>query len=69
MFSFYGPLQDYPNVIEDGKSADDKLTYAFRLAADVNDDVSVYASVSTGFKATSWNLSRDSRPTADTIAG
>ena len=66
---FLPPLQGYPNAVEDGKSADDKLTYAFRLAADVNDDVSVYASVSTGFKATSWNLSRDSRPTADNIAG
>jgi iron complex outermembrane receptor protein len=66
---FLPPLQGYPNAVEDGKSADDKLTYAFRLAADVNDDVSVYASVSTGFKATSWNLSRDSRPTADSIVG
>ena len=32
------------------------------LAFDVSDNVNVYASASTGFKATSWNLSRDSRP-------
>ena len=65
---FLNPLQNYPNAEEDGKSQDDKLTYAFRLAAEVNDTVNVYASVSTGFKATSWNLSRDSRPSAATIA-
>ena len=65
---FLNPLQNYPNAQEDGKSHDDKLTYAFRLATEVNDTVNVYASVSTGFKATSWNLSRDSRPSAATIA-
>ena len=65
---FLNPLQGYPNAVEDGKSHDDKLTYAFRLAAEVNDFFNVYASVSTGFKATSWNLSRDSRPSAATIA-
>ena len=64
---FLGPLQDYPNVIEDGKSEDDKLTYTFRLAFDVNDSVSVYGGVSTGFKASSWNLSRDSKPLAGDI--
>ncbi|MDA7687635.1 TonB-dependent receptor [Pseudomonadales bacterium] len=65
---FLNPLQGYPNAVEDGKSHDDKLTYAFRLAAEVNDFFNVYASVSTGFKATSWNLSRDSSPSAATIA-
>ena len=64
---FLAPLQDYPNVIEDGKSEDDKLTYTFRLAFDVNDSVSVYGGVSTGFKASSWNLSRDSKPLAGDI--
>jgi len=64
---FLAPLQDYPNVIEDGKSEDDKLTYTFRLAFDVNDSVSVYGGISTGFKASSWNLSRDSKPLAGDI--
>ncbi len=64
---FLPPLQDYPNPIEDGKSDDDELTYALRLALDVNDDLSVYASLSTGFKATSVNLSRDARPVASDL--
>ena len=66
---FLAPLQGYPNAIEDGRSDDDKLTYAFRLALDVNDDISIYGGVSTGFKASSWNLSRDSKPFADDLAG
>jgi iron complex outermembrane receptor protein len=47
---------------DDGRSSDSKTTYTARLAFDVNDNVKVYGGVSTGFKATSWNLSRDSRP-------
>ncbi|MFM1885787.1 MAG: hypothetical protein RL026_944 [Pseudomonadota bacterium] len=46
----------------DGKSSDSKTTYTLRLAYEVSDAVKVYGGVSTGFKATSWNLSRDSRP-------
>jgi iron complex outermembrane receptor protein len=46
----------------DGSSSDSKATYTLRLAYDINDDLKVYGGVSTGFKATSWNLSRDSRP-------
>mgnify|MGYP000096519003 CR=1 FL=1 len=61
---FLPPLVDYPNAIEDGKSDDDDLTYTLRLSYNVNDDLSVYGGISTGFKASSWNLSRDSRPTA-----
>jgi outer membrane receptor protein involved in Fe transport len=29
---------------------------------DVNDNINMYASAGTGFKATSWNLSRDTQP-------
>jgi iron complex outermembrane receptor protein len=32
-----------------------------------NDNINLYASAGTGFKATSWNLSRDSRPFASDI--
>ncbi len=64
---FLPPYLDYPNVIEDGRSDDDELTYTVRLAFDVNDSLNIYAGVSTGFKATSWNLSRDSRPTVADI--
>ena len=67
---FLPPFLNFPNAVEDGRTKDDKLTYTFRLSADVNDNVSVYGSYATGFKATSWNLSRDSRPfPADFIPG
>jgi outer membrane receptor protein involved in Fe transport len=39
-----------------------------RLAWDASDNINLYGSVATGFKATSWNLSRDSRPFASDIA-
>ena len=53
---------DYPNSVEDGKSDDEKLTWTARAAFDATDNINVYASAGTGFKSTSWNLSRDSRP-------
>jgi len=52
----------FPNNVESGKSNDDKLTWNVRAAYEVNENVNVYGSVSTGFKSTSWNMSRDSRP-------
>lgn len=64
---FLPPFVSYPNSVEDGKSKDDDTTYTVRLAWDLNADINVYAGVSTGFKATSWNLSRDSRPFANDI--
>ena len=45
-------------------SDDSKLTYTARLAFDLTDNINAYAGVSTGYKATSWNLSRDSKPLA-----
>tara|TARA_R110000787_G_scaffold32370_1_gene85562 strand:- start:2192 stop:4837 length:2646 start_codon:yes stop_codon:yes gene_type:complete len=62
VLQFLPPFLDFPNAVEDGKSKDDKLTYTLRLAYDATDNVNLYASYGTGFKATSWNLSRDSRP-------
>ncbi|MDH3747184.1 MAG: TonB-dependent receptor [Gammaproteobacteria bacterium] len=53
---------NYPNVVENGNTDDNDTTWTARIAFDVNDSVNVYASASTGFKATSWNLSRDARP-------
>ncbi len=61
---FLPPLVDYPNAVEDNTSDDSELTYTLRLAYDVNENISVYGGISTGFKASSWNLSRDARPTA-----
>ncbi|MEN9704162.1 MAG: hypothetical protein RLZZ393_41 [Pseudomonadota bacterium] len=58
------PLQFLTPVVpySGGKSNDSKATYTVRLAYDLLDNVKVYGGVSTGFKATSWNLSRDSKP-------
>lgn len=67
---FLPPFLDFPNAVEDGSSKDDATTYTLRLAYDLTDNINVYGSYATGFKATSWNLSRDSRPfDSDFIAG
>ncbi len=52
----------FPNAVEDGVREDDKLTWSIRGNFEATDDLSLYASVATGFKASSFNLSRDSRP-------
>ena len=59
---FNPPGLAFPNAVEDGKTSDDKLTWTARVAYEVNDNVNVYASAATGFKSSSWNLSRGSRP-------
>lgn len=60
----------FPNAVEDGLSNDNSTDFTARLAYDVTDNINVYASYATGFKATSWNLSRQSRPFAgDYTAG
>ena len=53
---------NFPNAVEGGSSKDSKNTYTLRFAHDIDDAWNVYASYGTGFKASSWNLSRDSRP-------
>lgn len=59
---FFLPFLNVPNAVEDGRTSDDKFTYTARLAYDLTDRVKVYASYATGYKASSINLSRDSRP-------
>lgn len=59
---FLPPFLNVPNVVEDGKTSDNDFSYTLRLAYDVNPSLNVYASYVTGFKASSINLSRDSRP-------
>lgn len=61
---FLPPFQAFPNAVENGETNDSKVTWTARVAYDATDNINVYASASTGFKATSWNLSRDSRPFA-----
>ena len=67
---FLPPFLNFPNSVEDGKTNDDNLSYTLRAAYKVNTNLSAYVTYATGFKASSWNLSRDSRPTAaDFIPG
>lgn len=61
---FLLPNVDFPNSVESGKSDDSDTTGTLRLAFDISDAINMYVSAGTGFKATSWNLSRDSRPFA-----
>ena len=64
------PLQFLSPVVpfDNGHSNDGKATYTVRLAYDLANKFKVYGGVSTGFKATSWNLSRDSKPVAPATA-
>ncbi len=65
---FLPPVINYPNSVEDGKSDDSDTTYTVRLAYDLTSEINIYAGVSTGFKATSWNLSQDSGPIPADVA-
>ena len=65
---FLPPFLNFPNAVEDGKSHDTDWSYTARLAYEVSDQINVYGSYSTGFKPTTFNLSRDSRPLAADIA-
>ncbi|RKF22967.1 TonB-dependent receptor [Altericroceibacterium spongiae] len=62
------PFLNIPNAVEDGKTDDDKFTYTVRLAYDVDPALNLYVSYATGFKASSINLSRDSRPSPSSRA-
>jgi len=59
---FLAPTVNFPNSVENGNTKDDDTTWTVRLAFELTDNVNAYVSAGTGFKATSWNLSRDSRP-------
>ncbi|WP_379920776.1 TonB-dependent receptor [Erythrobacter sp. R86502] len=61
-FQFLPPIVNIPNAVEDGRTRDDEVTYLARANFELTDTVNVYASYATGFKASSFNLSRDSRP-------
>ncbi len=61
---FLPPFLNYPNAVEDGRTKDRDLAYTIRASYKVSDRVSLYATHATGFKASSFNLSRDSRPPA-----
>jgi iron complex outermembrane recepter protein len=61
-FQFQPPFLNLPNAVEPGRTNDDKFTYLLRAAYEVSNEINIYASYATGFKASSINLSRDSRP-------
>ena len=61
-FQFQPQFLPFPNSVESGRVNNDDLSWSIRGNFEVSDDLSVYGAVATGFKAASFNLSRDSRP-------
>tara|TARA_B100001113_G_scaffold81856_1_gene64947 strand:- start:1107 stop:2603 length:1497 start_codon:yes stop_codon:yes gene_type:complete len=59
---------NFPNAAQDGKSSDDNVDYTFKLSYEVSDTISIYGGVSTGFKASAWNISRNSDADAAEVA-
>ena len=68
-YQFLPPYLDYPNSVESGKTSDSEVTVTARLAYDVSDTINTYVSYATGYKPTSWNFTRDSRPFARDLPG
>ena len=67
---FLPPFLNFPNSVEDGRTSDSDLSYTLRASYKFSSNVSAYVTYATGFKATSFNLSTDSRPfAADFIPG
>ncbi|WP_438727344.1 TonB-dependent receptor [Parasphingorhabdus sp. DH2-15] len=63
-FQFQPPFVNVPNSVENARTSDTDLSYTLRASYEVTDNINVYVTYATGFKASSINLSRDSRPTA-----
>ena len=61
---FLPPFLNLPNSVEPGQTRDSDWSYSLRASYEMSDAISLYATYATGFKASSINLSRDSRPTA-----
>jgi len=59
---FLPPFANFPNGAESGSTSDSDTTWTARVAFDATDSINLYAGAATGFKASSWNLTRDSRP-------
>lgn len=65
---FQPQMLELPNAVETNTSDDDKITWSARGAYTLNKNVNFFATAATGFKASSWNLSRDTRPFATDAA-
>ena len=61
-FQFQPPFLTIPNAVENGRTRDNDFSYLARVAYEITPDLNAYFSYATGFKASSVNLSRDSRP-------
>ncbi|MBD3813896.1 MAG: TonB-dependent receptor, partial [Betaproteobacteria bacterium] len=59
---FQPPFLSVPNAVEPGKTRDSDWSYTLRAAYELTDNLNAYVTYATGFKASSVNLSRDSRP-------
>ncbi len=75
-FLAFRPLQflpgflNLPNAVESGRVSDDDFSYTLRLSYEASDNINLYATYATGYKAPSFNVSTDSRPfPADFIPG
>ncbi|RZK02556.1 MAG: TonB-dependent receptor [Novosphingobium sp.] len=66
---FLPPFLNLPNSVENGRARDNNVSWTARASYDLTDTMNVYAGVATGFKASSVNLSRDSRPPLSAQAG
>jgi iron complex outermembrane recepter protein len=63
-FQFIPPYLNFPNAVESGITKDSNVSYTGRIAYKISSRVNAYVTYATGFKATSVNLSTDSRPFA-----
>ncbi|OUR62130.1 TonB-dependent receptor [Colwellia sp. 39_35_sub15_T18] len=61
-FQFLPPMLELPNSVEENSTSDSKTTWSVRLAYELNDNINLFATAATGFKASSWNLSRNTLP-------
>jgi iron complex outermembrane recepter protein len=59
---FLPPFLNFPNAVENGRTRDEDLAYTLRANYEFSDKLNVYVTHATGFKASSFNLSADSRP-------
>lgn len=67
-FQFLPPFLNLPNAVEDGRISDDNVSYTARISYKATRNISAYGTYATGYKASSINLSRDSRPTPADLA-
>ncbi len=61
-------MTPFPNAVENGRTDDSDWPYTLRAAYELTDNFNVYASFARGFKASSWNLTPDTRPASADVA-